>query len=320
MNHMLLVYPCKSLAELADPLRLAAELLEGAGRLEEARARLRAALPMAPDSWRITSSLAELEARLNSLKEELSKKEQQHTEAMKKLEAIEFACEADAEKAFWTFTNKPKLHRLTVGCTSAEVSLPRKRRGRPKKDEPAPTKTVWRLQTRSIEINQEAVERARVYARFFVLITDHLDTERWPDKRVLAEYRHQRMIEGHTGFRWLKGPNMVAPMMLNTPARIAALGMVFVLALLVRNYIQATIRAELAELNGLTFPNMDYKPTRSPTTENVFWLFRNVGSVVVSKGGFEIHRRVTGLDEHCRLAMRLLGVTKRAFVEPRKRL
>ncbi len=110
---------------------------------------------------------------------------------------------------------------------------------------------------------------------------------------------------------------MVAPMMLNTPARIAALGMVFVLALLVRNYIQAVVRANLTEQEGLTFPNMDYKPTKSPTTENVFWLFRNVGSVVVSKGGVELDRRVAGLDEHCRLAMRLLGVSERAFVERR---
>jgi hypothetical protein len=122
-----------------------------------------------------------------------------------------------------------------------------------------------------------------------------------------------------TGFRWLKGPNMVAPMFLNTPARIAAIGMVFVLALLVRNYIQAVVRANLAEREGLTFPNMDYKPTKSPTTENVFWLFRNVGSVVVSKAGVEIDRRVTGLDEHCRLAMRLLGVSERAFLDRRKR-
>jgi len=249
----------------------------------------------------------------------LAKDRERIERAMKKLEETAFACEADAEKAFWTFTNKPKLHRLTVVCASAVVTLPRKRRGRPRKDEPAPTKTVWRLRTKSIEVDQDAVERARVRARFFVLITDHLDTERWPDTRVLVEYRHQHMIEGHTGFRWLKGPNMVAPMMLNTPARIAALGMVFVLALLVRNYIQAIIRANLAELDGLSFPNMDYKPTKTPTTENVFWLFRNVGSVVVTKGGVELDRRVTGLDEHCRLAMRLLGVSESAFLERRKR-
>jgi len=103
---------------------------------------------------------------------------------------------------------------------------------------------------------------------------------------------------------------MVAPMMLNTPARIAALGMVFVLALWVRNYIQAVVMANLAEQDGLTFPNLDYKPTKSSTTENVFWHLRNVGSVVVSKGGVELDRRVTGLDEHCRLAMSLLGVSE----------
>jgi transposase len=252
-----------------------------------------------------------------SLERLLEKDRKRIERAMKKLEETDFACEADAEKAFWKFTKDPKLHELTVECGSVEITLPRERRGRPKKGETAPTKTVWRLRTKTIEVDQDAVERASTRARFFVLITDHLDADRWPDTRVLAEYRHQRLVEGHTGFRWLKGPNMVAPMMLNTPARIAALGMVFVLALLVRNYIQAVVRANLAEHDGLTFPNMDYKPTKSPTTENVFWMFRNVGSVVVSKGGVELDRRVTGLDEHCRLAMNLLGVPERAFVERR---
>ncbi len=251
------------------------------------------------------------------LERRLAKDRKRIERAMKELEETDFACEADAEKAFWKFTKEPKLHCLTVERESTVITLPRKRRGRPKKGEPAPAETVWRLRTKTIEIDQEAVERVRTRARFFVLITDHLDTERWPDTRVLAEYRHQRLVEGHTGFRWLKGPSMVAPMMLNTPARIAALGMVFVLALLVRNYIQAVVRANLAEQDGLTFPNMDYKPTRSPTTENVFWLFRNVGSVVVSKGGVELDRRVTGLDEHCKLAMRLMGVSEKAFVERR---
>jgi len=251
------------------------------------------------------------------LERRLAKDRKRFERAMKELEETDFACEADAEKAFWKFTKEPKLHSLTVERDSTVITLPRKRRGRPKKGEPASTETVWRLRTKAIEIDQEAVERARLSARFFVLITDHLDTEHWPDTRLLDEYRHQRLVEGHTGFRWLKGPNMVAPMMLNTPARIAALGMVFVLALLVRNYIQAVVRANLAEQDGLTFPNMDYKPTKSPTTENVFWLFRNVGSVVVSKGGVELDRRVTGLDEHCRLAMSLLGVSERAFVERR---
>jgi len=229
-------------------------------------------------------------------------------------------CDADAEKAFWKFTKNPKLHELVVECAPAVITLQRQRRGRPKKGEPAPTKTVYRLRTKSIEVDDAAVERARVRARFFVLITDHLDIDSWPDERVLAEYRHQHIIEGHSGFRWLKGPAMVAPVFLNTPARIAALGMVFVLALMVRNYIQAVARANLAKLpRECTFPNMDNKPTRKPTTENIFWTFRRVGTVVISKNGVELERRLGGLDEHCELALRLLDVSKAAFVTRRTR-
>jgi len=251
----------------------------------------------------------------------LSKDRKRIELAMSKLSAVDFKCEADAETAYWKFTKDPKLHSLTAECAPELVTLKRPRRGRPRKGEVAPTKTVYRLRLKSIEVDEAAVERARIRARHFVLLTDHMDMQRWPDTRVLAEYRHQHLVEGHTGFRWLKGPAMVAPVFLNTPARIAALGMVFVLALMVRNYIQAVARANLALLPPeITFPNMDCKPTRSPTTENIFWHFRKVGTVVVKKGGVELERRLGGMDRTCALALQLLDVSRRAFVKPRKRI
>lgn len=169
-----------------------------------------------------------------------------------------------------------------------------------------------------IEVDDEAVEKARLHARHFVLITDHLDKAKWPDKRILQEYRHQRqVIEGHCGFRWIKGPASVAPMFLKTPSRIAALGLVFVLALMVRNYIQAVVRQGLAKMpDSVTLPDMDGKKTRTPTTENVFWLFRNAAEVIVKWQGVEVERRLCGLDEHCDLTLELLGSSSAQFLVP----
>jgi transposase len=62
------------------------------------------------------------------------------------------------------------------------------------------------------------------------------DADEW-SARVLDEYRHQSMVEGHTGFRWLKRPAAVAPVFLETPTRIRALGFVFMIALMVRAHL-----------------------------------------------------------------------------------
>ena len=182
------------------------------------------------------------------------------------------------------------------------------------------SETRYQLVVRAIEVDEAAVAHARAHGRFFVLVTDHLDWTRWPDKRVLGEYRHQRMIEGQTGFRWLKGPAAAAPMFLNTPARIAALGLVFILALMVRNYIEFVVRDQLATFpKDVTLPNMDGRPTKKPSAENVFWLFRRVGEVAVRRDGVLVERRLSGLDDDTRLALQALQVPAAVFNTPRKR-
>ena len=42
------------------------------------------------------------------------------------------------------------------------------------------------------------------------------------DAEILAEYRHQYLVENHTGFRWIKSEGKVSPMFLKTPKRIRA--------------------------------------------------------------------------------------------------
>jgi len=257
----------------------------------------------------------------DSLPARMEKDRKRLEKELEKLCASTFACEADAEKAFWEFTNEPKLHRVEVAVEPVEVVERRARRGRPSKaDGPAVVQTRYRLVPGPIEVDKAAVEKARAHGRFFVLLTDHMDKKAWPDARVLAEYRHQHLIEGHCGFRWLKGPAGAAPMFLNTPRRIAALGLVFVLALMVRNYIEHVVRARLVALPGnLTLPNMDDRPTHKPSAENVFWLFRQVGIVLIRQSGVLIERRAAGFDEHTDLALRLLDVPRSAFTTPRKR-
>ena len=150
------------------------------------------------------------------------------------------ACEEDARRAGARVAKAAHLHNATVEVQSEVRTLKRSRRGRPKAGEVAPTKTVWHFKLKLVP-DEEATATARRKASCFVLITDW-DAEEWTDVRVLEEYRHQSVIEGHTGFRWLKGPGAVAPVFLDTPTRIRALGLILILALMVRNHIQFALQ------------------------------------------------------------------------------
>lgn len=237
--------------------------------------------------------------------------------AMRAIGKRRFDCESDAEEAVKSTVAEPRLHRATVEVAAEDLDLPRTRRGRPRSGEAAPHRTVYRVRLRDVEVDVEAVEHARRHARFFVLATDHLDTRRWSDTRVLTEYRHQQIIEGHTGFRWLKGPAAVAPMFLKTPRRIAALGLVFVLALLVRNYLQFVLRARLAAAEE-TVPNMDNRPTAKPTTEVAWQHFDKVVVTRVVVAGRVVQRFLHGLDEYGAQILRLMGWSPAVFTTPRQ--
>lgn len=231
---------------------------------------------------------------------------------------VDFGCIDDAADAMKKAAAKAALHKVDARVVAVEEQQKRARRGRPRVGEEPPTRTVWRVELVGLDVDQDAVEQARFHARHFVLLTDHVDRERWPDARIFETYRAQHAVEGHTGFRWLKGPAAVAPVFLKLPHRIAALGMVFLLALMVRNWLQARVRAQL-EASGRKLPNMNDQPTAKPTTECVFRLFQHVGAVLIRVDDRILERRVHGLSEHAVLALKLLDFDPAIFSRPRRK-
>lgn len=131
-------------------------------------------------------------------------------------------------------------------------------------------------------------------------------------------YREQHIIEGHTGFRWIKGPAAVAPVFLKTPSRVAALGLVLILALMVRNYIEWAVRTALANAEE-ALPNLNGQPTRKPSTENIFYFFRDVRIVRVGLGGDVRHRELEGLRPEARRVLELLGWPAAIFTTERRK-
>ncbi len=227
-----------------------------------------------------------------------------------------WSCQEDAASALQKLTRKLGLHEAHVEVVATTVPVKRPTRGRPKVGSVPPEATVFKLvEKQPLTPLTAEVEKLRFHARHFVLITDHTDEVAWPDSRVLAEYRHQHIIEGHTGFRWLKNIATVAPVFLHTPTRIAALSLVMMLALMVRNYIQFELRKQLAE-TGATIPDRLKKPTAKPTTE-VAWLpFAHVMVLRVVAGGRTLPRKLQDMNEHGRTVLRMLALDEAIFRTP----
>ena len=229
--------------------------------------------------------------------------------------AKEFACAADAQAAMVPLVKRLKWHTATVSVQQQEVVEKRARRGRPPKGAPLPpSRTVW-LPKITLHRDEDAIAVARRRASCFVLVTDW-DEDEWSDERVLAEYRHQSIVEGHTGFRWLKGPAAVAPVFLETPTRIRALGFVFMVALMVRNFIQFTLRAEMKKRGrGVRHP-FRKKPDDNLTTEMALVWFDGVMTTFLRMPGTDWTRRPTKLSEHARDVLQLLGIDEEVFSRP----
>jgi len=236
--------------------------------------------------------------------------------AVRALSRRSFSCAADARKALAENAPVGKYHRVSFTVASVEKPQPYPGRGRPRKGQKRPVKTIWTLQAAPIERQEAAVEAARHRASHFVLVSDHAVSEEWSDTRLLEEYRVQSEVEGYTGFRWLKGPGAISPMFLKKPERIAGLGLVFLWALMVRNVVQFWLRRALAERDE-TLPGRNRQQTAQPTTEAAWAHFQAVGLIqVVHSDGRIVARHLTGLNPTARRILDLLGMERQSFTTP----
>jgi transposase len=234
-------------------------------------------------------------------------------EAAKKANGRGFACEADARAAGERIAAKAEFHRTTVTLTSEERPVKRVGRGRPRKDDVRETQRTWWFEL-ALERDEEQIRSARAHRSCFVLLTDWHE-EDWNDVRVLSEYRNQHQVEGHTGFRWLKGPAAVAPVFLKTPQRIRAMGLVLVLALFVRNYIQATLRSELAARGETLAHPFTKKKETHLTPEMAFEHFAGLLAQVVTHGG-DSKRLPVRLSSSAAQILALFSLDTDIFVPP----
>ena len=140
-----------------------------------------------------------------------------------------------------------------------------------------PFRLSFRVTATVVTIESE-IAAQRVRCGRFILATNVLDSSSLSGSDALREYKAHQGVE--RGFRFLKDLLFFASsVFLKSPKRIAALGMLMALCLLVYNLGQRQLRQALAEQKQ-TLLNQLGKPTSSPTLRWVFQCFMAVHLVV----------------------------------------
>ena len=225
--------------------------------------------------WLLVESEQRRISALHQLGKKIEKHQQKAQQELKQLSSKEFACVADATAAAEKLSHKMVWHELT-GIEISSKSHHDKA-GKPKLDA-KPTRISYRVRATVTPIEQDLAAQ-QVRCGRFILATNVLDSEELSGDEALGEYKAQQGVERSFGF--LKDPLFfTSSVFLKSPKRIAALGMLMALCLLVYNLGQRQLRQALAKAQA-TIPNQLGQPTTSPTLRWVFQCFMAVHLVVI---------------------------------------
>jgi len=190
----------------------------------------------------------------------------------------EYFCHADAEAA------AAKLRTLQSAYHGVDVAVkecPTYGPGRPSLKQPRVVKALrYGLQV-TLHERAEVIARKTQEPGCFVLLTNVPTAGEMAHKAgdVLRAYKEQHGIEQNYGF--LKDPLIVNSLFLKKPERIAALGLVLLLALLLWRLVERALRMHV-ETTGQPLPGWDKKATQKPTA---FMLMTKFAGVMVLKVG-----------------------------------
>jgi transposase len=217
-----------------------------------------------------------------------------------------FDCEKDAETALKKIERKNRLYVI-----KSEVVPVKKyaKRGKPKAGE---EKIIvgFKIES-SFERSEEEINKLLNKKGRFILATNDLNKESFPDRQMLDEYKEQQNAEG--GFRFVKDPwFMLDSIFLKSPKRIEALMMVMTLCLMVYNVAQYKLRQGLKEKND-TLPNQLDKQVKNPTMRWIFQIMEGVGIVQFYKETIHkpVKQVITNLNELRKKIINLFGDTAR---------
>lgn len=228
--------------------------------------------------WVVVRSHQRRQADLKQLDQQLQRASQQATQKLKTLSAKSFDCPVLARAAAQTLSESLSYHSLS------EIELIEqphyKKAGRPRAGEP-PCRITYRLQA-TVTADIAAIERKKKRCGCFILATNVVkDRDTLTPDAMLMHYKQQQAPE--RGFRFCKDPQFFADsVFLKDANRIAALGLIMGLCLLIYSLAERHLRQALAQ-KGETLPNQLGKPTARPTLRWIFQCFYGVHVLVLDE-------------------------------------
>ena len=238
----------------------------------------------------------------------LEKKRAQHDEQLGKalchLGNQAFGGEADAAQALQAIGKK---YPLFIIDSTLEPIEKHTRRGRPSAG--AEKRITGYRVVSDYRRDEPALARLLNTKGRFILATNLLDQQAYPDEAMLADYKDQQHAE--RGFRFLKDPwFMVDSIFLKSPRRIEALMMVMTLCLLVYNLAQYRLR-ETLQAHHETLPNQLNKPVQNPTMRWIFQLLEGISIVriVVDQSQGIVKEIITNFSQLRQKIVRFFGDT-----------
>ena len=219
------------------------------------------------------------------------------------LEKQVFFCQPDAQQAARAKV-AGDFHRLEVEIVAQPVYAA----GRPRKDGTKPIKATRYVLAGTIVPEAAKVALLQQEAGCFVLLTSR-PAEALNAAEILKLYKDQHYIEQN--FAFLKDPVIINEIFLKKPERIEALGLIFVLALMIWRLIERTMRQTLQE-NQDKVPGWDRKPTDKPTAFMMSTKFSSMG--ILKIGG--IRRFNHPINDTQLKYLEILGLTMDIFLKP----
>ena len=222
--------------------------------------------------WLLVYSQQSYEREKKTLDKKLDKLDESLNKTLWHLSNEMFSCVDDATKAIKKIEKEFIYHSV---ITTIEAVGKYEKRGRPKKATGA-DKILYQVRYK-IKRDDAAIEAALSRKGRFILATNDLDDKKFPDEKILFEYKEQQAIE--RGFRFLKDPwFMVDSIFLKSPNRIEALMMIMTLCLMIYNVGQYRLRCAL-KANNQKLPNQINKPVQNPTLRWIFQIMEGISVV-----------------------------------------
>jgi len=262
--------------------------------------------------WLVVYSEAAYRRELKSLEKTQARELAQAEKQWHKLCQQEYQCEADAQRAAKSFSQRWKYH---LAIAQVEPITKYAHAGRPSVN--AEPKIVAYQLTGLVVASDEVLETEKKTLGKFIIATNELDPERLSLQAMLEHYTAQG-VSVERGFRFLKDPLFFAhSLFLKKPERIMSLVMIMGLALLIYALAERQLRQALAE-NNQAVPDQKGKPTERPTIRWVFQMFEGIDVLSIWQNDQIIMRKLLNLRPVHIQILRLFGksVQNCYFLDP----